>query len=264
MDLSDNSSGGRFDEANKVFENALKMLENIGDLAKIIFTVNDLWSIDIVNKFDKAHDGFVEYWRDNHHKEFETRFDALQLAFFCDVFRRLFVDKQLKESKIEYYFTLILPELTKCIRENEKKYDGEISSFVTVMLRFDNRQSDIIVQNLFAQRECKTEKIDNEDIVKWLTDVRKSSMQQPLTITSNSMIMAATIIKEIYCNRFEKYDPFYLGINFDMKLWIPLKLVVVGDKVDNAIDDPFELIDNSLSKHNIAVITGKLIDYLLL
>jgi hypothetical protein len=49
-----------------------------------------------------------------------------------------------------------------------------------------------------------------------------------------------------------------------MKLWIPLKLVVVGDKVDNAIDDPFELIDNSLSKHNIAVITGKLIDYLLL
>jgi hypothetical protein len=79
-----------------------------------------------------------------------------------------------------------------------------------------------------------------------------------------NILTIITTIKESYRQRFEKYDPFYLGINFDMKLWIPLKLLVVGDKVDNAVNDPFELIDNSLSKHNIAVITGKLIVYLLL
>jgi hypothetical protein len=284
MDPSDNGSRRRLDEPNKVFENALKMLENenIGKLAKIIFTVDNPWLNDIVNKFNKAHDGFIECWRENHHIEFNRGFDALQLAFFCDILRQLLINKNLSQLRIEEYLGFVLPKLFNNIREGNIEYYEEMRNYAIIMLRFDNRQTDIIVQNLFAQCECKTAKLDNEDIVKWLTNVRESSMQQPLTITSNSMIMAATIIKEIYRDRFARYNPFYfdLGFQFDMNSWIPIKLIAKndgdgrekdddeseGDGDDDARkeNDSFQLIENGLKRNanelkvgSLVVITGK-------
>jgi hypothetical protein len=240
MDSSDNGSRKRLHEANKMFENGLKMFENalkmlenenIGKLAKIIFTVDDLWSIDTVNKFDKAHDGFIEYWRDKHHKEFKRRFDALQLAFLCDVFRRLFVDKQLKELKIEEY----LSELIECIREKKAEYYGELEHFVTVLHRFTDQPINKIVQKAFFnyRHELKSASEKREDIeeivVNWLIDFQTedSLLQQPLIIICKPMALAESIIKELYRNRFANYNPFHidLGFQFNMNTWFPIKLV---------------------------------------
>jgi hypothetical protein len=268
MDSSDNGSRGRLDEPNKVFENALKMLENenIGKLAKIIFTVDDRRVNDIVDDLRKAHNGFIECWQDTHHEEFKRGFDALQLAFFCDIFRLLFVDKQLKELKIEEYLSFILSELIEYIREKKAEYCGELTHFVTVLLRFTNQTINKIVQKAFVnyRHELKSASDEKEDIEKivanWLIDVQT---EDPLIIICKPMALAESIIKELYRNRFGEYNPFYfdLGFQFDMNSWIPIKLVAEYNREEN---DPFQLIANGLKRNpnelkvgSLVVITGK-------
>ncbi len=64
------------------------------------------------------------------------------------------------------------------------------------------------------------------------------------------------MLKEIYQNRFEKYNPFFfdLGFQFDMNSWIPIKLVAEQDDGDEQ-KDHFKLIADRL-KNGLVVITG--------
>ena len=70
--------------------------------------------------------------------------------------------------------------------------------------------------------------------------------------------MAESIIKQIYRNRFAKYNPFYfeLEFQFDMNSWIPIKLV---NKEKHEDSELFELIKNNLANDHLVIITGRVI-----
>jgi hypothetical protein len=79
-------------------------------------------------------------------------------------------------------------------------------------------------------------------------------------------------IKEIYRERYKRYNPFYFDLNFqfDMNSWIPIKLVVedkvkerqatdaegIGNDQENEL---FQLITDGLKRFGLVVITGTIL-----
>ncbi len=67
-------------------------------------------------------------------------------------------------------------------------------------------------------------------------------------------------IKESYCQRFAKYNPFYfdLGFQSDMNSWFPIKLVKVkgSDDEEKLLKLFDEVICGELLKSGLVVITG--------
>jgi hypothetical protein len=82
-------------------------------------------------------------------------------------------------------------------------------------------------------------------------------------ILTKPIILVKSIIKELYRNKFAKYNPIHidLGFQFNMNTWFPIKLLTEYNREEN---DPFQLIANGLKRNadelkvgSLVVITGK-------
>jgi hypothetical protein len=291
-------------EAVKRVERAFDLLrsEHIDKLAKVIFNDDAQRTGYIIKKFDDAHRGFIDSWRDTAHMHFYCRLSALRMAFYCDVYRTLFIDKILRNLNINEYLLQIVPKLSKCIQQRSVKYYYEIKNFIIeMMLLIEKDPTDLIIDQLMNAKNdnikdllskwisSSTAKDAQEqtanDVKKWMTNVRVdcNSLRQPFDIVTKPTLLAISIIKQVYLNKFKKYNPFNVevGYQFDMTdSWVPIKLArdksdrekeederigVVNVNAEESSDiertDSFQLLAEELAKKHIVIVTGKHIFY---
>jgi len=234
----------------KLFETALKILENeeITNLATVIFNSNDVEVTKTTDNFKTAKDGFVECWRNTEDFHIYYRLSALRMAFFCDVYHRLFVDKNLHRFDVNQYWANVLPQLARsvhkpnwvsrilsiCIRKSNDVSNVQLLNFAAEMLRFTNLKPHEIVQIKYEQqlehvRELNAD--EKPDIIEWLRiarDRQLSSQLQLLTIIKQPTAIADSMIKAKYREQLKKCDHFNVDIEFQLDMqdtWVPMRLV---------------------------------------
>ncbi len=206
----------------ELFKAALKMLENgeTTKLAKVIFDRDQRWMNYTIDSLKTAHDGFIQCWLNKDDVHFFYRLSALRMAFYCDVYQRLFIDKNLKKLEIDVYWAYLLPEIAKCIRKpnavqrrmpqcirkGDDECNDQVKFFVKDILRFTNASTYAIIRRALDEQPSlqhlgvdKLNKDQEKAVNAWLTNERdglSSPLLQPLKIVIKPIAMAESIIKQ--------------------------------------------------------------------
>jgi hypothetical protein len=264
----------------EMFKRAFAMLDpkDIVRLAIILFDGDERRAADLIENFRTAQFGFMECWRDSDNIHFYYRIAALRMAFCCDIYLLLLIDKCLQQLKVEKYLSFILPKLAKCVRRRDgfrfklcrfcrTQNEHDLQSlclFVSDLLLFTDTKSraiDKIVEEasqqlLFDQQDKTLTKKDEDAVIEWL---EYSNRQVYMLFTREPMAMAVQIVKQVYRTQLESYNPFLFeleeGSTFAIQSWIPIKLRRLYGKLTD--EHAFTIIKERLNeKNHLAVITG--------
>jgi hypothetical protein len=87
----------------------------------------------------------MKCWLDKDQVHFNIGLLAFGMTYICEVYKKLFIDKNLKNLKTVRYFAYILPALVKCMENrNEEKYierQLKIKLFAIEIIRFTKVKS---------------------------------------------------------------------------------------------------------------------------
>jgi hypothetical protein len=184
---------------------ALQILENEkwSQLAKILVDGDDIWIKSVIDNFSQAHDDLMKCWLDKDQVHFDIRLSALRMTYICELYKKLFIDKNLRNLKTERYFAYILPALVKCMENRNKKNSieryMEIKLFAVDILRFTKVEStaefvqQAINELLAGETDKKLEwkQANTNSIIEWVDRLRRD---EPLLKHSMTVIAGEPLV----------------------------------------------------------------------
>lgn len=176
-----------------------------------------------------------------------------------------------------------VPTSPKVFDVNRKRQEQDIEavmSFGTELLLFTDEAAEVLVRKAI-NRQNQTEKLTSaevKDIVEWVTNVRQPIVRKPtaesikdvvewltharlvedaaapkqlsLMIVRKPMVLAESIIKDVYRKRFKECKPS------DIQFRIKSNQTIGNGGESCSAEELSKLIDDGLTKHRLVVITG--------
>ncbi len=184
------------------------MLENEkwSQFAKILVDGNELWIKIVIDDFNQAHDDLMDCWLDKDRVNFYIRLPALHMTYICEVYKKLFIDKNLKNLKTERYFAHILLALVKCMenRNKKRKYierELEIKLFAIDILRFTKVEStDKLVEQAIIElktnktyKEIKWQEANTNSIIEWINQLKRDNpvLEHSMTVIAGEPLVTS-------------------------------------------------------------------------